>query len=200
MCDRSTISVVGSRVPLSYFAISDVIWAIILGEAVLILNSLPMDRPERLDLSSRHHRTILSRLFKSDTYLKPAWPIWTRREVFFIDGESQPIYLPEGEDYGGFKRTLEAFLEAYRCADVNWTVKWEDVRYQPEFRLLPPTSQSQYSAYQLLAVFRALRYNDFFKSLSFRDINFSSLSWASDNSKRMESTAWISRTGSLALR
>ncbi|RYP09539.1 hypothetical protein DL764_001224 [Monosporascus ibericus] len=149
---------------------------------------LPMDRPERLDLSSRHHRTILSKLFKADTYLKPAWPLWTRREVFVIDGESQPIHLPEGEDYGGFKRTLEAFLEAYHCADVNWTVQWKDARYQPEFRLLPPTRQPQYSAYQLLAVFRALRYNDFFKSLSFRDIDFSSLSWLSDNNKRLEST------------
>ncbi|RYP50431.1 hypothetical protein DL768_004023 [Monosporascus sp. mg162] len=149
---------------------------------------LPMDRPERLDLSSRHHRMILSKLFKADTYLKPAWPLWTRREVFVVDGESQPIHLPEGEDYGGFKRTLEAFLEAYHCADVNWTVQWKDARYQPEFRLLPPTRQSQYSAYQLLAVFRALRYNDFFKSLSFRDIDFSSLSWLSDNNKRLEST------------
>ncbi|RYO81174.1 hypothetical protein DL762_007274 [Monosporascus cannonballus] len=160
---------------------------------------LPMDRPERLDLSSRHHRTILSKLFKADTYLKPAWPLWTRREVFVIDGESQPIHLPEGEDYGGFKRTLEAFLEAYHCADVNWTVQWKDARYQPEFRLLPPTRRSQYSAYQLLAVFRALRYNDFFKSLSFRDIDFSSLSWLSDNSKRLESTIWISRTGRRSL-
>ena len=163
---------------------------------ILTFNSLPLDRPEKLDLSSRHHRTILSKLFKADTYLKPAWPLWTRREVFFIDGESQPIHLPEGEDYGGFKRTLEAFIAAYRCAGVNWTVEWGNVRYQPEFRLLPPTKQPQYSAYQLLAVFRALRYNDFFKSLSFRDIDFSNLSWLFDNSKRMESTVWISRTGS----
>ena len=135
-------------------------------------------------------------LFKADTYLKPAWPLWTRREVFFIDGESQPIHFPEGEDYGGFKRTLDAFIAAYRCEGVKWTVEWQDVRHSPEFRLLPPTKQPQYSAYQLLAVFRALRYNDFFKSLSFRDIDFSNLSWLFDNSKRMESTVWISRTGS----
>ncbi|KAI1335734.1 RNI-like protein [Xylariaceae sp. FL0016] len=160
---------------------------------------LPLDQPKTLELSSRHHRTILLKLFKADTYLKPAWPLWTRREVFFVDGEAQHVPLPNGEDYGGFKTTLEAFLEGFHCTPVAWTVQWKGVRYPPEFRLLPPKSQGSYTSHQLLAVFRALRFNDYFKSLSFRDVDFSNLSDAYDNIKRLESTIWLSRTGKRSL-
>ncbi|KAK9775027.1 putative PH domain-containing protein [Seiridium cardinale] len=129
---------------------------------------LPLDRPKKLELSSRHHRSIVSRLFKGDTYLKPAWPLWTRRETFLIEGESQQMPLPSGEDYGGFNRTLGAFLEGYHSPSINWKVNWRDVKYTPEFQLLSPENGTKYTAHQLLAVFRALRFNDFFKSLSFR--------------------------------
>ncbi|KAI0011770.1 RNI-like protein [Xylariaceae sp. FL0662B] len=162
---------------------------------------LPLDKPVKLELSSRHHKNILSTLFEADTYLKPAWPLWTRREVFFIDGEAQQTPLPNGEDYGGFKTTLEAFIKGYNCLPVNWTVRWKHVQHPhvPEFRLLPPKKQSRYTAHQLLAVFRALRFNDFFRSLSFAEIDFSSLVGASDNVVRLESTVWLSRTGKRSL-
>lgn len=146
-------------------------------------------------MASRHHRTIIARLIKADTVIKPAWPLWTRRETFFVDGESDQIHLPVGEDLGGFKRTLEAFLEGYYSAPVNWKVNWTGVRCPPEFRLLPPTKKPQYTAHQLLAVFRALRFNDFFKSLSFAGIDFTPLVGVNDNEKRLEPTAWLSRTG-----
>lgn len=48
-------------------------------------------------------------------------------------------------------------------------------------------------------VFRALRFNEFFKSLSFRDIDFSGLSNKFDNTHRLESTIWLSRTGKRSL-
>lgn len=105
--------------------------------------------------------------------------------------------LPNGEDFGGFKTTLQAFIQGYCCAPVDWLVQWKDVRYPPQFCLLPPKEQPKYTAYQLLAVFRALRFNDFFKSLSFSGVDFSSLSGVFDNTSRLESTTWISRTGSL---
>lgn len=103
--------------------------------------------------------------------------------------------LPSGEDYGGFKRTLEAFLEGYHSPSVNWKVNWREVKYPPEFQLQPPTSGGRYTTYQLLAVFRALRFNDFFKSLSFCGVDFSALSNVFDNTCRMEPTVWLSRTG-----
>lgn len=105
--------------------------------------------------------------------------------------------MPEGEDYGGFRRTLDAFIEGYHCTPVNWTVVWKNVRHAPEFRLLPPTKAPQYSPHQLLAVFRALRFNDYFKSLSFNKIDLSPLAGQYDNASRYESTVWVSRTGKL---
>ncbi|KAH9906228.1 RNI-like protein [Xylariomycetidae sp. FL2044] len=164
-----------------------------------LLFRLPLDQSKKLELSSRYHRTIMSRLLKADAFLKPGWPLWTRREVFLIDGELCQTPLPNGENYGGFQTTLDAFLEGYHCPPVSWTVHWKNVRYPPEFRLLKPEKQSHYSAHQLLAVFRALRFNDFFKSLSFSEIDFSVLSNTSDNTWRLESTVWLSRTGRRSL-
>ncbi|KAI0887205.1 RNI-like protein [Annulohypoxylon maeteangense] len=160
---------------------------------------LPLENPTKLELSSRHHRSISSKLYKMDAYIKPAWPLWTRREVFFIDGEAPQMPLPNGEDYCGFKTTLGAFIEGYCCAPVDWMVQWKNVRHAPQFTLLAPKGQSSYNAYQLLAVFRALRFNDFFKSLSFRGIDFSSLAGIFDNTTRLESTTWLSRTGKRSL-
>ncbi|KAI0202185.1 RNI-like protein [Astrocystis sublimbata] len=159
---------------------------------------LPMEAPEKIQLASRHYRTILSKLFLADTYLKPAWPLWTRREVFHIDDSAQQP-LPNGQDFGGFRTTLEAFVEGYRCQPVEWTVKWKDVHHAPRFCLLKPRGQSHYSARQLLAVLRALRFNEFFRSISFQDVDFSSLSNKFDNTTRLESTIWLSRTGKHSL-
>ncbi|KAI1282455.1 hypothetical protein F5Y07DRAFT_240183 [Xylaria sp. FL0933] len=160
---------------------------------------LPLDKLRTLQLSSRYHQSILSKLFKTDTYLKPAWPLWTRREVFYMNDDTQQIPLPNGEDYGGFKTTLEAFIEGYHCQPVEWTVKWKDVQHAPQFCLLKARGQPQYTAHQLLAVFRALRFNEFFKSISFHDIDFSRLSNKFDNTQRLESTIWLSRTGKRSL-
>ncbi|KAI8634775.1 RNI-like protein [Xylariaceae sp. FL1651] len=160
---------------------------------------LPLDQPQKLELSSRYHRTILAKMFKADTYLKPAWPLWTRREIFFMDDETQQMPLPNGEDYGGFRTTLEAFLEAYHCPPVEWTVKWKNVQHAPQFCLLKPKDQPHYTSYQLLAVCRAVRFNEFFKSLSFHDIDLSGLANKFDNTHRLESTIWLSRTGKRSL-
>ncbi|TGJ87757.1 hypothetical protein E0Z10_g1005 [Xylaria hypoxylon] len=139
---------------------------------------LPLDQPQTLKLSSRYHRNILSKLFKADTYLKPAWPLWTRREVFYMDDDTQQIPLPNGEDYGGFRTTLEAFIEGYHCQSVEWSVKWKDVPHAPQFCLLEPRGQSR---------------------ISFRNIDFSSLSNKFDNTQRLESIIWLSRTGKRSL-
>ncbi|KAI1330493.1 RNI-like protein [Xylariaceae sp. FL0255] len=160
---------------------------------------MPLDQPQKVELSSRYNRIILAKLFKMDTYLKPAWPLWTRREVFLWDDETQQVPLPNGEDYGGFKTTLQAFVEGYHCPPIEWTVKWKNVAHAPQFYLLLPKTQTRYTANQLLAVFRAIRFNDFFKSLSFRDVDFSNLANVYDNTLRLESTIWLSRTGKRSL-
>ncbi|KAI2630487.1 RNI-like protein [Xylaria nigripes] len=159
---------------------------------------LPFEQPMKLHLSSRYCESIISRLFRADMYLKPSWPLWTRR-AFHVDDATQRIPLPNGEDYGGFRTTLEAFIEAYNCPPVEWTVKWKGVRYAPQFCLLKPKHQSCYSPHQLLAVFHALRFNESFHGISFRDIDFSSLVNKFDNTQRLEPTIWLSRTGKRGL-
>jgi hypothetical protein len=96
------------------------------------------------------------------------------------------------EDFGCFKRTLDAYLAAYRCEPVGWEINWK-TRFAPEFRLLPARCGS-YSPLQLLAVLRALRYNDYFNSLSFRDVDLSVLYGLEDNTLRRVNVAYLSRT------
>jgi hypothetical protein len=96
------------------------------------------------------------------------------------------------EDFGSFQRTLSAYLAAYRCEDVDWEINWK-TRFAPEFRLLPG-KRGPYSGLQLLAVLRALRYNDYFNSLSFRDVDLSVLYGLQDNTLRKVNVAYLSRT------
>jgi hypothetical protein len=129
----------------------------------------------------------------ADRFLKPAWPqLWQTMEVFQVSGLKEPQYLVPKEDFGSFKRTLDAYLAAYRGEDVDWEINWKTC-FAPEFRLVPP-KRGAYSPLQLLAVLRALRYNDYFNSLSFRDIDLSVLCGLQDNTARKASVAYLSRT------
>jgi len=95
-------------------------------------------------------------------------------EVFRISGLREPQYVIDRDDYGGIKRTLDAYLAAYRCPPLDWEISWR-TKYSPEFRLLPSKTGKPYTPMQLLAVMKALRYNDYFVSLNFRDIDLSVL-------------------------
>lgn len=135
----------------------------------------PLKKPQGLELASRYYRSIVRILHKADRFLKPAWPQMIQNdEVFRISGLREPHYLIDREDYGGIKRTIDAYLAAYRCQPVQWEINWR-TKFAPEFRLQPPKSGKKYTQMQLLAVMRALRYNDYFISLSFRDIDLSVL-------------------------
>lgn len=64
---------------------------------------------------------------------------------------------------------------AYNCNPTNivYTVDYE-VEDAPEFRLLQPTTRS-YNLTELLAVMRALRYNESFSSISFSGVNLQAM-------------------------
>ncbi|KAB5558181.1 hypothetical protein GE09DRAFT_1221310 [Coniochaeta sp. 2T2.1] len=135
----------------------------------------PFKKAVTLELASRYYRSIIRVLHKADRYLKPAWPqMLQNNEVFRISGLREPQYVIDRDDYGGIKRTLDAYLAAYRCQPVDWEISWR-TKYSPEFRLLPSKTGKSYAPMQLLAVMRALRYNDYFVSLNFRDIDLSVL-------------------------
>ncbi|EAQ91372.1 hypothetical protein CHGG_03307 [Chaetomium globosum CBS 148.51] len=153
----------------------------------------PFKSPVALELASRYYRHIIRVFGTSDRFLKPAWPqLWQSMEIFHVSGLKEPQYLVPKEDFGSFKRTLDGYLAAYHCQDVDWEINWK-TRFAPEFRLLPG-KRGPYSSLQLLAVLRALRYNDYFTSLSFRDVDLSVLHGLQDNTLRKVNVAYLSRT------
>ncbi|KAK3295555.1 uncharacterized protein B0H64DRAFT_441942 [Chaetomium fimeti] len=153
----------------------------------------PFQNPVTLELASRYYRQVIRVFGTADRFLKPAWPqLWQSMEIFHVSGLKEPQYLVPKEDFGSFKRTLDAYLAAYHCQDVDWEINWK-TRFAPEFRLLPG-KRGSYSPLQLLAVLRALRYNDYFTSLSFRDIDLSVLYGLQDNTLRKVNVAYLSRT------
>lgn len=65
-------------------------------------------------------------------------------------------------------------------ANIQYSVDW-DVEDAPEFRLYPPALTQKYSVYELLSVMRALRYNNSFHSISFKDIDLHSMHGIADD-------------------
>ncbi|KAK0645927.1 hypothetical protein B0T16DRAFT_428892 [Cercophora newfieldiana] len=135
----------------------------------------PMAARVTLELASCQYRRIVRVFGMADRYLKPVWPqMWQSAEIFHVMGLKEPQYLVPREDFGSVRRTLDAYMAAYGCAPVEWEINWK-TRFPPEFRVLPAKDGSRYKALQLLAVLRALRYNDYFHSLSFRDVDLGPL-------------------------
>ena len=89
--------------------------------------------------------------------------------------------------------SLQAYCVAFNVPVPSWTIEWNTAS-QPAFRLLPPDGP-EYSPLQLLAVFRALRYNSFFKAISFRDVDLSSLAGKKDYSQYGDCVVYTSLSG-----
>jgi len=131
---------------------------------------------------------------KADRYLKPAWPQHLQAHTFDIKGLSSQLQLPQGEDMGGLKRTLSAYCAAYDVDPPSWHVNWR-AKFAPQFRMaaLDPAKMPMWRG-QLMAVFRALRYNDYFKSLNFKDVDMTCL-WRKRDAESEDSIVDVSRTG-----
>lgn len=154
---------------------------------------LPFGRESRVDLASTHYRRIIETLTKADRNLKPMWPQHFQQVIFDVKGLPPPLQLTSGNDLGGLKRSLEAYCAAFQVRVPSWTIEWSPPP-QPAFRLLPQTGQA-YLPLQLLAVFRALRYNSFFKAISFRGVDLSPLAGRNDKTQYGDSLAYKSLNG-----
>jgi hypothetical protein len=121
------------------------------------------------------------------------WPQHFQQSIFDIKGLPPPLQLTSGNDLGGIERSLQAYCVAYHTTMPQWTVEWYTPS-QPVFRLLQ-SDGSPYSPAQLMAVFRALRYNSFFKGISFRDVDLSSLAARKDYSPYGEGVVYTSLNG-----
>lgn len=142
-------------------------------QSFIMVFKQPFGRDIRLDLASVHYRRIIDVLIKADRVLKPMWPQHLQSTIFEIRGLPPPLQLTSGNDLGGLETSLPAYCAAYHVAMPEWWIDW-NIPSQPCFCLIPSPGEP-YSAMQLLAVFRALRYNSFFKAISFENVDLSAL-------------------------
>ncbi|KAF7864201.1 uncharacterized protein EAF02_010169 [Botrytis sinoallii] len=157
----------------------------------------PLQQAKMLELAASATHDIAVVIFQAIQYLKPAWLDYN----FTFNGpmrllESGDIPLVhEEEEYGCFDRTLVAYCMAYNCNPVNikYAVDW-NVEDAPEFRLYPPAMTAKYTIYELLAIFRSLRYNESFRSISFADIDLHCMHGIVD-SYGIDHVAWTTRVG-----
>ncbi|KAF7558668.1 hypothetical protein G7046_g5497 [Stylonectria norvegica] len=154
---------------------------------------LPFARETRLELASTHYRRIIEAMTKVDRELKPMWPQHFQQAIFDIKGLPPPLQLTSGNDLGGLERSLKAYCAAFHVQVPKWAIEW-NTPSQATFRLLPPDGPA-YLPLQLLAVFRSLRYNSFFKALSFRGVDLSALAGRKDYSHYGDTVVQTSLNG-----
>ncbi|OAL37765.1 hypothetical protein AYO20_02942 [Fonsecaea nubica] len=133
----------------------------------------PTAHPCTVQLASYSAGQIALWLRSASEYLRPEW---LRQPFIFdvppeIDDQMIPPNFPK-EEHDCFDRTLIAYCAGYDVdtSRICYSVDY-DCEDAPRFQLLPPANGTNYSALELLAVFRALRYNESFSSISFARIN-----------------------------
>lgn len=157
----------------------------------------PMQAVTQLDMAASATPDIATVLVRSLLYLKPQWLDYNfqfngpRR---LLESVEAPVMMFE-EDLGGFDRTLVAYCMAYNVnpTNIRYTVDME-AEDAPEFMLFNPAHGASYSRLELLAIFRALRYNESFNSISFRGIDLGPLHSQFD-ALGGDHIAWTSRAG-----
>lgn len=133
----------------------------------------PMRQPYIASLASYDAQQIALWLRYVSEYLRPEWTVqsFTFDVPDGLEDQMDPPIAPV-EDNNSFDRTLVAFCSAF---DVDASRIYYSVDHEcedaPCFRLLPQSDASPYSNMELLAVFRALRYNECFTSISFANLN-----------------------------
>ena len=168
-------------------------------DAFQISFRMPLQASYTLYLSSASANDIALCTRQAAEFLRPLWMeqpfVWTVPEN--LDEAILPIPSAEEEDYDCFERTLIAYCVAYNldpsniCYTINLTV--DD---GPEFQLLGPghPRRSKYTALELLAIFRALRYNECFGTICLRGVKLDTLHSLFDRSGS-EHFLWSTRSG-----
>ncbi|CZS93753.1 uncharacterized protein RAG0_03895 [Rhynchosporium agropyri] len=145
----------------------------------------PCRAAETLELAASASPDVAFALLRAWRHLKPLWDDHNfnysgpRR---IVDTCETGLALDEDE-LDCFDRTLAAYCLAYNTSpgNVQYAVDWE-AEDAPEFWLWPPKYSNKYTLAELLAVMRALRCNEKFRSISFRDIDLHALHSTIDGS------------------
>ena len=157
---------------------------------------IPLRQCVSISLASSCINDIALSIRRTAEFLRPKWPeqpfTWNVPKV--MDEDSLPI-APIHEDHEALNRTLAAYCAAYGldASLIRYTVvpSYDD---GPVFSLAPRLDGRKYTVLDLLAILRALRYNESFGSLSFAGINLDDLQRLKDPFG-FEHVAWRTRSG-----
>jgi hypothetical protein len=157
---------------------------------------MPLRQTISLDLATNTPADMAVHLMRQLAFLRPQW-LDTTYTLQAPPGlaDNAPLVVPSGDDVGDFDQTLIAYCMGYDLnpANIRYTVDYY-VEDAPEFRLLSPAETASYSVLELLAVLRALRYNEAFHAISFAGINLGALHNLRDR-YGTDHVTWTSRSG-----
>lgn len=159
---------------------------------------VPLQRSSFLCLASVNVTEIALRIRKAADYLRPEWveQPFTWNVPQSLDERVLPVSAGDG-DHACLDRTLVAYCAGYGLDthNIQYSVEYvgEDA---PVFQLLPPSdgNRQTYSLLELLAIMRALRYNESFKTISFSYINLDILNGVRDH-HGWEHVPWTTKSG-----
>ena len=113
-----------------------------------------------------------------------------------LEDETLLIPSPANDEYLGLNRTLCAYCAAYdiNASRIRYEVNWQ-TEDAPAFELQSPADgRAKYSVLELLAIMRALRYNESFGCISFSNISLDPLRDRYDRNGD-DHVPWSSRSG-----
>ena len=160
---------------------------------------IPFQSPSTLYLASSSVMEIALSVHNAIDFQRP---LWTEQPMAWqvpksLEESFLPIPPADVEDYLCFDRTLTAYCRGYNIdpSNIRYSVNY-DCEDAPEFSLMEPNKprRRKYTSLELLAILRALRYNDSFHSISFRNIKLDSLHniWDRCGSEHF---SWSSKSG-----
>ena len=144
----------------------------------------PLQPPKHIHLASTASYDIGAQMCFAENFLRPE--CGHRLFKFHAPAEIENLLLapvPSNEEHSCLDRTLAAYCVAYGInpSTVRYTINYncEDA---PRFELLPPSDarRPDYGPLALLAICRALRYNESFGSLSFASVSLDCLNGLHD--------------------
>ncbi|TKA28926.1 hypothetical protein B0A50_03337 [Salinomyces thailandicus] len=145
----------------------------------------PLQRPRHVFLASAVSHEIAARLHLAENFLRPE--CGHRLFNFTAPADVEAILPPplaSDEEHSCLDRTLTAYCVAYGVnpGNVRYAITY-DGDDAPRFELLPPADsrRPEYGPIDLLAIMRALRYNESFGTLSFANNKLDSLNGLHDN-------------------
>lgn len=136
----------------------------------------PLEKPKTFHLASLASHDIAVRLRYVEEALRPEWE---SRPYHFVVPESvrDDIFRQtqvHTMDQDSLDRTLIGYCIAYgvQPENISYQITYPD-EDSPRFELLRPIGlrRNQYTVLELLAVMRALRYNETFAGISFKDVH-----------------------------